>query len=99
MNDLARQSPPAARRWRFWVFTAIALAGLLCSCAGPTATREATGTVRVKTGPMHRVTVTVQPDNTVTVESEPVPLWQSVISGITGGALKFFTSASKEPTQ
>ncbi len=79
---------------RFCSFSVVALAGILVSCAGPKTTK-AGDKVEVKSGPMNRVTVTIEKER-VTVETEPVPIWQSIISGVTGGLLKFATS--KEPT-
>ena len=60
----------------------------LSSCAGPRVHREATGAATIKVPAMNSVTITITKDNNVTVESRPVPIWESAISGLTGGLIK-----------
>jgi hypothetical protein len=67
---------------------ALALAGILTSCAG-TKTERTDETATIKTPPGYRVTVTVRKDETI-VESTPIPIWESLISGVTGGLVNAF---------
>ncbi len=74
---------------------AVALAGiLLVSCVGPTTTRTNERTT-IKAPPGHTVIVTVTNDET-RVETRPVPIWESVVSGLTGGLVNAF-SKPQEP--
>ena len=69
-------------------FVALGVSLFLSSCAGPRVHREATGAATIKVPAMNSVTITITKDNAVTVESRPVPIWESAISGLTGGLIK-----------
>ena len=76
----------------------LALAGtLLTACTGTRVTRTITGQAEIKTPPMSQVTVSVTPDNTVTVETRPVPLWEAAISGLVGGFVKGIKHPRTDP--
>ncbi len=63
---------------------------LLCSCAGPKIERTEER-VTIKTPPSARVVVTARKDEVV-VESTPVPIWESLVSGLVGGLANAFKS-------
>ena len=69
---------------------ATVLAILLCSCAGPKIERTEER-VTIKTPPSARVVVTVK-DGETTVESTPIPILESILSGFTGGLVNAFKS-------
>lgn len=64
------------------------------SCSGPSVQRTEGKTI-VKTPPASRVVVIVR-DGETSVESTPIPIWESVISGVIGGAFKGLTSANMQ---
>lgn len=68
----------------------IALAGILSSCA-TTVQRESTGRCTIKSPPGHSVTITVDPDNTVTVNSRAPNVIESAVGGLVGGLAKAFS--------
>jgi hypothetical protein len=88
MTTLPASVPKSQGSGGVVVCALIALAGILSSCAGPTTTRTDDRTT-IKTPPGHIVTVMVTKDET-RVETRPVPIWESIVSGVTGGLVNAF---------
>lgn len=91
MNHLPASVLPSGRIASY----AVALAGLLTSCAGPKIERTEER-VTIKTPPSARIVVTVKNGET-TVESTPIPIWESLISGVTGGLVNALKPRSEDP--
>lgn len=72
----------------------VALAGILTSCAGPKAERtDESATIKIPPG--YRVTVTARKDEVI-VESTPIPILESILSGLTGGLVNAFKPSPEQ---
>lgn len=71
---------------------------LLASCVSPTITKTE-NEVKVKSGTVVRVVVTVHKDGSITTTSYPINMLEATISGLTGGLIKYAAYKADEQPQ